>query len=63
MNKKNFSDIIHQKLTLSEKIILKDGWNDWTWKNLIFRSFAYAEFIKNNYSHVDIPAIPIMLYD
>ena len=61
MNKKNFSDIIHQKLTLPEKIILKDGWNDWTRKNLIYRSFAYAEFIKNNYSHADIPAIPIIV--
>ena len=48
MNKNFFSDIILQKLTLPEKIILKDRWNDWTWKNLIFRSFAYAEFIKNN---------------
>tara|TARA_B100001765_G_scaffold210452_1_gene171743 strand:+ start:10911 stop:11111 length:201 start_codon:yes stop_codon:yes gene_type:complete len=47
MNKKNFAEIILQKSKSNpNKVILKDRWKNWTWQNLLLRSFAYAEFIQ-----------------
>ena len=62
MNKKNFAEIILQKSKSNpNKVILKDRWKNWTWQNLLLRSFAYAEFIQKNFHHKNASAVPILV--
>ena len=62
MTKTNFVDIILQKSNSQpDKIILKDRWKNWTWYNLLSRSFEYTELIRKNFQHQNISAIPILV--
>ena len=51
-HEESVAEIILQKSKSNpNKVILKDRWKNWTWQNLLLRSFAYAEFIQKNFHH------------
>ena len=61
MNKTNFVDIIFQKSdSQPDKIILMDQWRNWTWHDILSRSFEYSEIIRENFQN-KVSAIPILV--
>ncbi len=62
MNNSNLVDIIiHNAKSNPNKIILKDKWKKWTWKNLLSCSYQYAHLIEKNFSHKNTLAVPILV--